>query len=383
MNENSQARNAVLAAVESHRFRRYDEYRHHIRALADLAGVDDAIAWWVGQALDAAWMRGWQPADVARALRRRLSAQHTAPLMDAVVNNAERRPEMQTDDRWASQVDALRTEAHTPWPSIAFAIVTLSGLIDLPPLPRLAAGRRAGRGPSPMLEKVRALLAKAESTTFPEEADALTAKAHELTARYSIDQAMLQAETSSAPSEVVGWRIGIEDPYAHPKALLLSRVARPSGCRAVWDKDLAFSTVFGSRTDLEVVEVLFTSLLVQATEAMMRAGSVADNDGRSRTRSFRQSFLVAYAKRIGERLADTTAAVVAESTERHGRNLLPVLARRDEAVDDAIHAAFPHATPHRASVSNRDGWLAGRAAAEMASLSVGQELSATVAARAP
>lgn len=63
--------------------------------------------------------------------------------------------------------------------------------------------------------------------------------------------------------------------------------------------------VLGRRlpSDLDAVELLFTSLLVQATTAMLAAGSRQDAHGRSRTRSFRQSFLAAYAQRIGERLA--------------------------------------------------------------------------------
>ena len=47
-------------------------------------------------------------------------------------------------------------------------------------------------------------------------------------------------------------------------------------------------------SDLAAVELLFTSLLVQAQTALMRApGS---------SRSYRSSFLFAYAARIGERL---------------------------------------------------------------------------------
>ena len=53
--------------------------------------------------------------------------------------------------------------------------------------------RRAGRSGSRMLDRVRALLAKAESTTFPAEAEALTGKAQELIARHSIDEALLAA----------------------------------------------------------------------------------------------------------------------------------------------------------------------------------------------
>ena len=61
--------------------------------------------------------------------------------------------------------------------------------------------------------------------------------------------------------------------------------------------------MIGFSADLDAVELLFTSLLVQASAALQRAGGKRDAAGRSRTRSFRQSFLVAYAVRIGERLS--------------------------------------------------------------------------------
>jgi hypothetical protein len=52
-----------------------------------------------------------------------------------------------------------------------------------------------------MLERVRALLAKADSTNFPEEAETFRAKADELMTRHSISQwAVEQAEAGrSAP----------------------------------------------------------------------------------------------------------------------------------------------------------------------------------------
>jgi hypothetical protein len=238
-----------------------------------------------------------------------------------------------------------------------------------------ASFRADGRSGA-VLARVRALLAKAESTTFPEEAEALSAKAQELMARHSIDQAVLRAGRGDPSTDVVAWRIGIDDPYAQAKSVLLNHIAAASGCRAVWSKNMGFSTVFGTRSDLEMVELLFTSLLLQANDAMTRAGRVSDASGRSRTRSFRQSFLLAYAARIGERLSETTARVVAEESERHASRLLPALARRDEAVDDAVRAAFPDLGQHAAAIRNYSGWVAGRAAADVASLSVGEELIA-------
>jgi len=226
-----------------------------------------------------------------------------------------------------------------------------------------------------MLERVRALLAKAESTTFPEEAEALTTKAQELMARHAIDEAMLDSHDHGG-ADVVGWRIHVDDPYAAPKSILLHNIADANRCRAVWSPGLGFATVFGALSDLEMVELLFTSLLVQATEAMTRAGRKVDHRGRSRTRSFRQSFLLAYASRIGERLAAATASVVAEGEQRHGDALLPVLANRTEAVEEAVRAAFPDLVQRETKIGNYSGWVAGLAAAELASFAVADPLPA-------
>jgi len=228
-----------------------------------------------------------------------------------------------------------------------------------------------------MLGKVRALLAKAESTEFPEEAEVLSARAQELMARHSIDHALLDAEsgTGSAPTSApTGRRIPVENPYDGPKAALLTVVADASRCRAVWHRELGFSTVLGFPADLTAVEMLFTSLLVQATTAMVHAGPRRDAAGRSRTRSFRHAFLNAYAARIGERLSDATARAAADTVA--GRDLLPVLAARDQAVDDAVATMFPELVRGRArSVSNHEGWAAGRAAADMAGLSARPEVA--------
>ena len=122
---------------------------------------------------------------------------------------------------------------------------------------------------------------------------------------------------------------------------------------------------------------MFTSRLVQATAAMRHAVSRTDGYGRSRTRSFRQSFLTAYASRIGQRLAEATGTQTTKAaTEPAGRNLLPVLAIRSEAVDEALAAMFPDMTHHAVgSATDREGWLSGFSAADRAALHVGVELA--------
>ena len=314
-------------------------------AAAELEGV-------VREAFDAAQARNWDPGEIVRQTERRLGARH------------------------ACYVGARRGQLTTV-EGLACAVEVLAFLLSLPALPRLAPAPapRPRAGDGRILEKVRALLAKAESTTFPEEAEALSAKAQELMARHAIDEAMVG--TAEGVDDVpTGLRVAIEDPYAGAKSVLLHVVASANRCQAVWSKHLGFSTVLGFECDLEFVDVLYTSLLVQATSAMVAAGAQYDRYGRSRTRSFRQSFLLSYANRIGDRLRAAEVAAESAAAEEYGDAVLPVLADRSAAVDALRDATFPGAVNRSMSVNNAAGWAAGRAAADMASLSGRTEVAA-------
>ena len=159
--------------------------------------------------------------------------------------------------------------------------------------------------------------------------------------------------TDLGPDGPQGRRIGIDNPYEGPKAVLLQVVASANRCRMVWSRELGFGTVVGFEADLDSVEVLFTSLLVQATRTLASAGSRSTVHGGSRTRSFRQSFLAAFADRIGERLHEATAQAEEAAVAAHtnGRELVPLLAARAEEVDETAE----HLVPRRASGQGRRG----------------------------
>ncbi|MGH8984416.1 MAG: DUF2786 domain-containing protein [Acidimicrobiia bacterium] len=218
-----------------------------------------------------------------------------------------------------------------------------------------------------MLARVRALLAKAESTTFPAEAEALSAKAQELMTRYSLDRAVVASEQGDDAAPVRRG-IAVEAPYADTKALLLSEVASANRCRTVWNREACVCTVVGFEADIEATELLFTSLLVQAGTAMRASGPVRDSAGRSRTRSFRRSFLLGFATRIGERLREATTATTEQAEADHGVSLLPVLAGRSAQVDDAFGAAFPDLVSRSLGATSGSGYFAGRLAADQASV---------------
>ncbi|MER5749016.1 DUF2786 domain-containing protein [Streptomyces sp. NPDC002088] len=312
-----------------------------------------------------AWRRGWQPADLVRLVRRDLDDVHVRLISVSI--RAQAPDDGSRGPRWAAQLDELTAEAppRTDRFSHATAVLELYRLLlRLPTLEPLAepARRQPGSGSgsdSRMLGRIRALLAKAEATGFPEEAEALSAKAQELMARHSVDEALLAAR-APAPDAPGACRIGVEPPYEQAKAVLLDAVSDANHCRAVWNEPLCFSTVVGFEADLEAVELLYTSLLVQATTAMTKAEAAQRAGGRKRTKAFRQSFLAAYAHRIGSRLA---AAAETQVTD----DLLPVLASREVAVTAATDRMFPETVTTRLrGVSDAAGWTEGAEAADRA-----------------
>ncbi|WP_204074710.1 DUF2786 domain-containing protein [Planotetraspora phitsanulokensis] len=379
-------------------WRHWDEprFRRSVEVLADRSDhagwervVDRTLLSGLRQTVTAAWHGGWQPADVARRIRRAFGGEHVQLAVDAMAEEMRAYAAATVADRWLAQLSAL--DAHVWWEAdeeilrekgdrlamVTRAVEVLSVLTMLPrlerlcPLPGMArravhvSGRAAGER---TLARIRALLAKAESTEFPAEAETFTSAAQSLMAKHSIDAAMLAAEPGGA-EEPTGRRVGIDPPYEKPKAILLDVVATANRCRAVWSKDLGFSTVLGFDPDLDAVELLFTSLLVQATSGMVQAGARRDLAGRSRTRSFRQSFLAAYAQRIGERLRAASGEAVRQAVAEAGSDLLPVLAARELAVDQAVTVLFPRLSRTGVmSVNDREGWVSGRAAADLATL---------------
>ena len=318
-----------------------------------------------------AWRRGWQPADVVRIVRRDLDDVHVRLLASLILKEGEG-DRSSRGARWAAQLDELEAGPHDlradRFSRVTAALELYRLLLRLPSIEPLdppgAPVTAAAPQETRMLTRIRALLAKAEATGFPEEAEALSAKAQELMARHSIDEALLAARTHAkdAPGAC---RIGVEPPYETAKAVLLDAVAGANRCRAVWNEALCFSTVVGFEPDLEAVELLYTSLLVQATAAMTKAEAAQRAGGRKRTKTFRQSFLAAYAHRIGDRLASVAEEQV-NATGTEGE-LLPVLAARDVAVTDHLDHMFPETvTTRMRGITDEAGWHEGAAAADRA-----------------
>ncbi|MEU6000447.1 DUF2786 domain-containing protein [Streptomyces sp. NPDC047197] len=345
----------------------------------------DAELWRRGEELvRRAWGRGWQPADVIRMVGRAQDdaahgtdrAQQTQ-LAAELITTETRRYGDTLPPRWRAQLAELASGGGARADRFSRATTALALyrlLLRLPAIEPVgpAPGTPLHAPPPPgheeprILTRIRALLAKAEATGFPEEAEALTAKAQELMARHTIDEALLASRTH-AKDTPGACRIGVDAPYETAKAILLDAVASANRCRAVWNEAYGFSTVVGFEPDLEVVELLHTSLLVQGTAAMTRAEAGQRAGGRKRTKTFRQAFLLAYANRLGARLAAAAEDVTAESPE--AGELLPVLAARDVAVTAQAERMFPETSTTRVrGATDLEGWTHGTAAANEAQM---------------
>ncbi len=403
----------AIRALDS---KRQDEFGSAVAQLVELTGAHSGRRALVGtltpmleEAVTQAWLGGWQPADLHRLAGRELATGDQAVLGDAVARELSRYATSTLDPRWPAQVREMGARVWWPadqaylesrqqaagdrWePVVTQALKVLHLLRTLPrlerlgPLPGTAVQPPRQRRPpgsaevdERILSRVRALLAKAESTTFEAEAETFTAGAQALMARHSIDAALLAATHDGREDAPQGRRIGIDNPYEAPKALLLAAVADANRCRTVWSRGLGFTTVLGFAADLDAVETLFTSLLVQATQAMTREGSRTDRHGRSRTRAFRQSFLSAFAARIGERLTEVTHTETDKAAKATGasgsRQLVPLLAARSAAVEEAVQTMFPDLVTRPLGLgSDAEGWHSGRSAANRAAIGSGAPL---------
>jgi hypothetical protein len=385
------------ARLEHHRGVPVGECVRPLLALPD-ATIDHAVDVIFANLLRGMFAGGWAPIDLFEVTRRRAEGAASSYLIGAVAAVTAEYPDGLVDPRWRAQLEQVDARvwwdprrpqlgqwaAHHGWArhDALTMVLELLAICDglprieqvLPPPgtpPRVGSVHPVDAAQEKILAKVRALLAKAESTEFDDEAQALTAKAQELMSRYALDRALLD-HGNGLRQQATLCRIWLDSPYVNAKAMLVDAVATSNRCCAVLDGRWGCDLVVGDEGDLRAVELLVTSLLLQGTRAMLSTGSRLTRSGVSRTRSFRQAFLVAYASRIGERLREANEASVSAI---HDDRLLPVLSARSRAVDELMEERFPHLVHKRVSITSSAGWGAGQAAADLATLGIHESLN--------
>jgi hypothetical protein len=212
-----------------------------------------------------------------------------------------------------------------------------------------------------LLDRVRKLLAKAEADGVTQhEAEALTAKAAELMARYGIDRALLGAlhpETDSPADRV----FDLDNPWAAVKSHLLAGLASALRCQCVQTRHETGTRlhVFGYLSDLERADILFTSLLVQMARALALQPVPGFGGG---AKAWRRSWMLGYASAVVARVRAAEEAAVADATASGARDSGPstalVLADRAMTVRRHAEQAYPRTRKTRVTYSG-NGYQAG------------------------
>lgn len=167
-----------------------------------------------------------------------------------------------------------------------------------------------------IISRVQALIAKAESSPFPAEADAFMAKAQQLINDHAIDQARLNGAN---PSSVGHDTLPIKGTYTRERSLIWSAAANANRCQlltlsAYGTSKVSDMTLIGREQDRQLVRLLATSLELQA---MRRLGELELHAAWESPVVQRRSFLRGFAIEVADRLRRSghTQAVVGQSAE--------------------------------------------------------------------
>ena len=171
-----------------------------------------------------------------------------------------------------------------------------------------------------IVDRVRALLAKADRTDHEPERQAFLAKAQQLITRHHIDQPELNDSGSTIDEQripITGWgnaTRGVVNLYA--------AVANQNRCTTArcGDRNTTQVILFGSATDRELTITLVDHLLPQLRHDLLR----------DRPRS-RMSYAVGWSIEVAERLSAAREAVAAATAA-----LVPT----NEAAREALHATY-------------------------------------------
>lgn len=230
---------------------------------------------------------------------------------------------------------------------------------------------------NPILDKIMKLLAKAEGTKNPHEAEAFTAKAIDLMTKWSVDEAMLAAHRGVVNrNEVISVVIPVRGVYFKAHMDMLNQLGIAFGFRRVstgktWqDKTIKDRMVWvGFENDLAAAQLLYTSLLVQL-EVALRA-FVKENDRQfsyasaSEKYQMRRSFMIGFNDVVGKRIRESRKTAT-DTTPGAGL----VLASRSQEIDDKVADLFPNLRVGRGREIrlNATGYSGGKIAGANANL---------------
>lgn len=218
------------------------------------------------------------------------------------------------------------------------------------------------------LTMIRNLMDKAaDPATTSEEAQALQERAETLMLRYGWDEASLP-ESQRADDGLTSQLFALPNPYGIDKRQLLFNIAHVFGCKSLVHKSVQGQQVqvFGFQSDLAKVELLYTSLVMQALGQMRRAEMPKVDRWWSVSRTtFNKSWLAGFSRTIYLRLK---AAHQKIAEEHRGTGAELVVADRTQRIERFFADSTGRTRKVKAPTRSDVGYGAGTQAGERADI---------------
>jgi len=222
-------------------------------------------------------------------------------------------------------------------------------------------------------ERIVKLLAKAERTDNVEEAEMFFAKAAALQAKHAIDEIMINAATGKNADDIEKKTYTFKGSYAPAHVLTVHVLAQQLNSRAIQTKlggSNVLVNVHGFRSDLERLDILFTSLLIQGTRALktfIKNHEYYGSCTAAEKYQMRKSFLIGFGEGAADQLAEANRAAEKEQeTKTPGVGL--VLVDRKAQVNQAVEQSYGRLSHSRGTKRNYSGLAGGRAAGRQADM---------------
>jgi hypothetical protein len=157
-------------------------------------------------------------------------------------------------------------------------------------------------------------------------------------------------------------------PYAGEKSLLAYWLADAMRCKGIllgkeWRADAERVHIFGFTSDLERVELLYTSLLLQMATGLAKSPVPRGQSARA----YRRSWQLGFRQEVTGRVKAAEQRAAREAAPVPGRSTDLVLLDRGDRVRQVFAEAYPQTTRGRSSYSG-SGYKSGREAGSRANI---------------
>lgn len=202
-----------------------------------------------------------------------------------------------------------------------------------------------------MIERVRKLFAKAESTTSDHERDALLSKAYDLLAKHGIEETLARSGAGEDSSSIDKWIFTAKGSYKLDQIYLVNAVAKALHCDAVRSGNVLL--VYGAKRHLSRVEMLagFLVAYMLGNIATLKAPF-----GIHAT-TYRKSAMNGFMSTVALRLRQAEKAAVDESSDKSGAEIVLVsdAERAAAALKEAHSRVVKGSATRRSAVGYSEG----------------------------